>query len=82
MHFSQSWTRSGFFALLAGYELEEASDEEDEAANSGLSDSDVDDSDSESLSPSLMQLQHTQQYKCPAKKQKHLQALRLETNYI
>jgi len=35
--------------LLAGYELEEASDEEDEAANSGLSDSEVDDNDSESL---------------------------------
>ena len=49
MHLSQSWTRSGFFALLAGYELEEASDEEDEAANSGPSDSDVDDNDSESL---------------------------------
>lgn len=35
--------------MLAGYELEVASDEEDEAANSGLSDSDVDDNDSESL---------------------------------
>ena len=42
MHFKQSWTRSGFFALLAGYEVEEAIDEEDEAANSGLSDSDTD----------------------------------------
>lgn len=46
MHFSQSWTRSCFFALLAGHELEEASDAEDEAANSGPSDSDVDDSES------------------------------------
>ncbi len=49
MHFSHSWTRSCFFALLAGYELEEASDEEDEAANSGPSDSDGDNNDSESL---------------------------------
>ena len=47
MHISQSWTR-GFFALLAGYEVEEASDEEDEAAKSGLSDSDINDNDSES----------------------------------
>jgi len=38
-----------YFALLAGYEQDVASDEEDEAANSGLSDSNADDNDSESL---------------------------------
>ncbi|DBB00102.1 TPA: hypothetical protein ACH3X1_013955 [Trebouxia sp. C0004] len=47
MHFSQSWTPSGFFALLVGYEQDVANFEEEEAANSGLSDSDADDNDSD-----------------------------------